>query len=161
MPPYQVVVDEGQGHHGSQPPPHPVSRGTAALRKHAVWQLRQQPATLFDVASPAASPLPSHALPSRHQDGKLIKAATAGLAKATNLGGREAAQALWGLAALKRVPDAATTAALTKVGAGLACPCARGWSPLWMVHWEARYGGQRCPVHSRCSLACTSRCLSR
>ncbi|GIL48063.1 hypothetical protein Vafri_4762 [Volvox africanus] len=58
------------------------------------------------------------------QDGKLLKAATAGLvAKAGELGGREAAQALWGLAALRRVPDAALVAALSKaLKAGVQVP---------------------------------------
>ncbi|KAG2483611.1 hypothetical protein HYH03_017553 [Edaphochlamys debaryana] len=58
------------------------------------------------------------------QDNKLVKAASAGLvAKAAELGGREAAQALWGLAALKRVPDAALSAALAKgLKAGLEAP---------------------------------------
>lgn len=50
------------------------------------------------------------------QDGKLVKAASAGLvAKAGELKGREAAQALWGLAALRRVPDAALLGVLIKV----------------------------------------------
>ncbi len=47
-----------------------------------------------------------------------MRVASAGLvAKAAELGGREAAKALWGLAALRRVPDAALVTALSKVGA--------------------------------------------
>lgn len=44
------------------------------------------------------------------------------MAKAAELGGREAAQALWGLAALRRVPDAALAGALTKASSSYVTP---------------------------------------
>ncbi|GFR44560.1 hypothetical protein Agub_g5831 [Astrephomene gubernaculifera] len=70
------------------------------------------------------------------QDGKLVRAASAGLAKA-ELSGRVAAQALWGLAALGRVPDAALAGALAKgMKSGVEAPAdaaAAAWALATLV----------------------------